>query len=127
VKERSTGLLGESSLESSKEPVKTQLALYCFRLEKAIATLKPAEIWADPTTSFWTAYKKVADEFDTDLASKYAGDLSTSLVFVSASTSLAYRFAWTKFFLHVRRVYSRQLLPRSLSKSFQGSSQTPPT
>jgi len=61
-------------------------------LERAIAALKPlkpAEIQADPTTNFWTAYKKVADEYDTDVASKYAGDLNISLIFVSASTFLA--------------------------------------
>jgi len=58
-------------------------------LEKAISTWKPARIKTDPTTNFWTVYKKVADEHDTDLVSKYVGDLDTSLLFVSAVTSLA--------------------------------------
>ena len=35
---------------------------------------------------FWTVYKKVADEHDNDLVSKYVGDLDTSLLFVSPFT-----------------------------------------
>jgi len=58
-------------------------------LEKAIANWKPARTKTDPITNFWTVYKKVADEHDTDLVSKYVGDLDTSLLFVSAFTSLA--------------------------------------
>jgi len=58
-------------------------------LEKAIAILKPAKIRTDPSTNFWTVYKKVADEHDNDLVSKYVGDLDTSLLFVSTFTSLA--------------------------------------
>jgi len=58
-------------------------------LEKAITALKPAKIETDPRTSFWTAYKKVADEHDNDMVSKYVGDLDTSLLFVSTITSLA--------------------------------------
>ena len=54
-----------------------------FRLEKAITDLKPTPISIDPATNFWTVYKKVADEHDNDLLSKYAGDLDTSLLFVS--------------------------------------------
>jgi len=59
-------------------------------LEKAITTLKPVKIKTDPSTNFWTVYKKVADEHDNDLVSKYVGDLDTSLLFVSTFTSLAY-------------------------------------
>jgi hypothetical protein len=58
-------------------------------LEKAIADLKPPSNNIDPTTNFWTVYKKVADEHDDDLVLKYVGDLDTSLLFVSASASLA--------------------------------------
>ncbi|KAF9649361.1 hypothetical protein BDM02DRAFT_3094942, partial [Thelephora ganbajun] len=39
------------------------------------------KIKTDPTTNFWTVYKKVADEHDNDLVSKYVGDLDTSLLF----------------------------------------------
>jgi len=51
--------------------------------------MKPAKIKTDPTTNFWTVYKKVVDEYDGDLISKYIGDLDTSLLFVSAFMSLA--------------------------------------
>ena len=57
-------------------------------MEKTIATLKPAKIKTDPGTNFWTVYKKVADDHDNDLISKYIGDLDTSLLFVSTSMSL---------------------------------------
>ena len=50
---------------------------------------KPTKIKTDPTTNFWTVYKKVAGEHDSDLVSKYVGDLDTSLLFVSTFTSLA--------------------------------------
>jgi len=70
-------------------------------LEKAIADLKPPPNNIDPTTNFWTVYKKVADEHDNDLVSKYAGDLDTSLLFVSALVSLVCLF-----------VLNRVLFPR---------------
>lgn len=59
-----------------------ELGTFRFRLEKAITDLKPTSI-NDPTTNFWTVYKKVADEHDDDLLKKYTGDLDTSLLFVS--------------------------------------------
>ena len=59
-----------------------------LRFEKAIADWKPDKIGTDPTTNFWTIYKKVADEYDNDLVSKYVGDLDTSLLFVSPLASL---------------------------------------
>ena len=70
------------------EPVRTESALSCFRLEKSIVNWKPARIQTDPTTNFWTAYKEVANEYDNDMVSKYVGDLDTSLLFVSVSTPL---------------------------------------
>jgi len=69
-------------------PVQTESTLSCFRLEKAITNSKPTRIKTDSTTNFWTVYKKVADEHDHDLISKCVGDLDTSLLFVSALTSL---------------------------------------
>lgn len=36
----------------------------------------------DKKTTFWTAYKTLADEFDKELQQKYGGDLDTSLIFV---------------------------------------------
>jgi len=70
-------------------PVRTKSALSRFRLEKAITNLKPAKIRTDPSTNFWTVYKKFADEHDNNLVSKYVGDLDTSLLFVSRFTFLA--------------------------------------
>ena len=69
--------------------IRADLALFRFRLEKAITDLKPPKINIDPTTNFWTTYKKVADEHDNDLVSQYVGDLDTSLLFVSALTPAA--------------------------------------
>ena len=60
----------------------------CFRLEKIFASDKPAGTKTNPTTNFWATYKKVADEYDNDMISKYVGDLDTSLLFVSMSASL---------------------------------------
>jgi len=57
-------------------------------LEKAITSLKPATAEADPTTNFWTVYKRVADEHDDEMVSKYIADLDTSLLFVSGYTLL---------------------------------------
>jgi len=68
-------------------PTRTESTLSCFRLEKAIANWRPTRVETDPTTNFWTVYKKVADEYDGDLVSKYVGDLDTSLLFVSAFAS----------------------------------------
>ena len=61
-------------------------ALSRFRLEKAITNWKPTR--TDPATNFWTVYKKIADEHDNDLVSKYVGNLDTSLLFVSTSVPL---------------------------------------
>ena len=49
---------------------------------------RPPVTYVDPATAFWTVYKKVADEFDDDMVSKYVGHLDTSLIFVSEATSL---------------------------------------
>ncbi|KAJ6572330.1 hypothetical protein B0H19DRAFT_863799, partial [Mycena capillaripes] len=36
----------------------------------------------DKKTAFWTAYKKLANEFDKELQGKYGDDLDTSLIFM---------------------------------------------
>ena len=77
-------------------PAWSEPAVFHFRFEKAIASLKPTKLKNDPATDFWTAYKKVADEHDHDLLSKYVGDLDTSLLFVSAVTSLRILFTSTR-------------------------------
>ena len=58
-------------------------------MEKVIADLNPQERRIDPATRFWTVYKEIADEHNNDLFNKYAGDLDTSLLFVSIFTSFA--------------------------------------
>jgi len=103
----------------------SESTLFRFRFEKVIANWKPTKIKTDPTTNFWTVYKKVADEYDNDLVSKYVGDLDTSLIFVRMLTSLARPIRLNRIFSCIRRVYSRLLLPHSLSKSFLRSNQTP--
>ena len=55
----------------------------------AITTLAPPRNKTDPTMDFWTVYKKVADEHDNELVSKYVSDLDTSLLFVSPFMPLA--------------------------------------
>ena len=89
MKARRNGLPSQSSSKSSMGPVWSESTLFRFRFERAIANLKPTKIKTDPNTNFWTAYKKVADEYDDDMVSKYVGDLDTSLLFVSKFTSLA--------------------------------------
>jgi len=64
----------------------SEIVLFRFRFEKVVANQKPTK--TDSTKNFWTAYKKVADEYDDDMVSKYVGDLDTSLLFVGTFSSL---------------------------------------
>ena len=84
-------MLGQSFSRFPTSLVWSELVPFRFRFESAIANLKPAKIKNDPTTNFWTVYKKVADEYDDDLISKYVGDLDTSLLFVSTFMFLVAR------------------------------------
>lgn len=43
-----------------------------FRLEKAIAALKPNPSKIVPISHFWTAYEKVAGEHDSEMVAQYA-------------------------------------------------------
>ncbi|KAF9782757.1 hypothetical protein BJ322DRAFT_1009072, partial [Thelephora terrestris] len=72
--------------------VSIESALYRSRLEKSIAEWNPHKLKTDPTTNFWTVYKKVADEHDNDLLNKYAGDLDTSLLFAGLFSAVATTF-----------------------------------
>ena len=103
-------------------PAWSEPTVFHFRFENAVASLKPTKLRADPITHFWTFYKKVADEHDNDLVSKYIGDLDTSLLFVSAFTPSHILFTSTC----ARRVCFRLSLPRLSPKSFPDSSQIPP-
>ena len=96
-------------------PAWSELTAFRFRFEKAITSLKPTKLKSNPTTHFWTVYKKVADEHDNDLVSKYVGDLDTSLLFVSAFMSSHISFVSTRTCC-VRRVCFRLSLLLSLSK-----------
>lgn len=89
MKARRTGPPGQSLPRMPVRPTETKSTL-CSRLEKAIADLKPSSVNIDPSTNFWTVYKKVADDHDHHLVSKYAGDLDNSLLFVSALLSLTF-------------------------------------
>ena len=70
-------------------PAWSEPTMFHFRFEKAIASWKPTKLKNSPASHFWTVYKRVADEYDTDLVSKYGGGLDTSLLFVSMLTPLA--------------------------------------
>ena len=96
-------------------PAWSESTMFHFRFEKAIASLKPTKLRNTPATHFWTVYKKVADEHDNDLVSKYVGDLDTSLLFVSAFTPPHILSTSTRTY-YIRRVCFRLSLPLSLSK-----------
>jgi len=86
-------------------PVRAECqSCFCLRLEEAISNQKPTEInkteiKADPTTNFWTVYKRIADEHDDDLVSEYVGDLDSTLLFVSSYASLARLIRLNRVFL----------------------------
>ncbi|KAJ7307902.1 hypothetical protein DFH08DRAFT_1051154 [Mycena albidolilacea] len=54
------------------------------RLNTAVEALKQQSQSTDKETTFWTAYQKLADEFDAELQKKYGNNLDTSLIFVKA-------------------------------------------
>ncbi|KAJ6564186.1 hypothetical protein B0H19DRAFT_844768, partial [Mycena capillaripes] len=46
----------------------------------------------DKRTEFWTAYKKLAEEFDEDFQRKYGNDLDTSLIFAGLFSAVSSAF-----------------------------------
>jgi hypothetical protein len=88
VKARRSGSLSQSFPMFPRGLTRSESALFRFRFEKAIASLKPDKIKTDPTTGFWTTYKGVADKYDNDLVSNYMEDLDNTLLFVSPFSSL---------------------------------------
>ncbi|KAJ7866178.1 hypothetical protein B0H13DRAFT_1574884, partial [Mycena leptocephala] len=46
----------------------------------------------DKKTVFWTAYKKLADEFDHDFQRKYGNDLDTALIFAGLFSAVSSAF-----------------------------------
>ncbi|KAJ7859381.1 hypothetical protein B0H14DRAFT_3630299 [Mycena olivaceomarginata] len=51
------------------------------RLQQAVEALKPKVTATDKKTSFWNAYKTLADEQDKEFQQKYSSDLDTALIF----------------------------------------------
>jgi len=69
--------------------------------------LKPETVKTDPAINFWTIYKKVADEYDDDMVSKYVGNLDTSLLFVSTPASYCTSYLFNHIiFLHQAGLFS---------------------
>ncbi|KAJ7162655.1 hypothetical protein C8R43DRAFT_1104772 [Mycena crocata] len=65
------------------------------RLNIAVEALKPQPPASDRPTAFWTAYKTLADEFDSDFQKQHGADLDTGLIFVFSQQSalrLSFRF-----------------------------------
>ncbi|KAJ6556651.1 hypothetical protein DFH09DRAFT_1084729 [Mycena vulgaris] len=52
------------------------------RLNATLESFKAKAQSTDKKTAFWTAYNKLADEFDKEFQAKYGGDLDTGLIFV---------------------------------------------
>ncbi|KAF8146057.1 hypothetical protein K438DRAFT_528597, partial [Mycena galopus ATCC 62051] len=61
-------------------------------LKKAVEALKKQPQSTDKRTTFWTAYKTLADEFDKELQQKYGGDLDTSLMFAGLFSAVSSAF-----------------------------------
>ncbi|KAF7369349.1 hypothetical protein MVEN_00263500 [Mycena venus] len=61
-------------------------------LTKAVEALKQQPQSPDKRIAFWTAYKKLADEFDDELQRKYGQDLDTSLIFAGLFSAVSSAF-----------------------------------
>ncbi|KAJ6549795.1 hypothetical protein B0H19DRAFT_1073712 [Mycena capillaripes] len=61
-------------------------------LTKAIEAQKQEPQSPDKKIAFWTAYKKLADEFDDELQKKYGQDLDTSLIFAGLFSAVSSAF-----------------------------------
>ncbi|KAJ7721817.1 hypothetical protein B0H14DRAFT_2481124, partial [Mycena olivaceomarginata] len=61
-------------------------------LTKAVEALKQQPQSPDKKIAFWTAYKKLADEFDAELLLKYGQDLDTSLIFAGLFSAVSSAF-----------------------------------
>ncbi|KAF7352326.1 hypothetical protein MVEN_01196300 [Mycena venus] len=59
---------------------------------KAVEALKHQPQSPDRKIAFWTAYKKLADEFDNELQAKYGQDLDTSLIFAGLFSAVSSAF-----------------------------------
>ncbi|KAJ6564507.1 hypothetical protein B0H19DRAFT_79416, partial [Mycena capillaripes] len=59
---------------------------------RAVGALKQLPQSPDKKIAFWTAYKKLADEFDNELQGKYRDDLDTSLIFAGLFSAVSSAF-----------------------------------
>ncbi|KAJ7484206.1 hypothetical protein FB451DRAFT_1231782 [Mycena latifolia] len=62
------------------------------RLTTAVEALKQQPQSTDKKTAFWTAYQKLADEFDRELLKKYGNNLDTSLIFAGLFSAVSSAF-----------------------------------
>ncbi|KAJ6560553.1 hypothetical protein DFH09DRAFT_985712, partial [Mycena vulgaris] len=62
------------------------------RVNTALENLKQQPQSTDKTTAFWTAYQKLADEFDEELQKKYGNNLDTSLIFAGLFSAVSSAF-----------------------------------
>ncbi|KAJ6544120.1 hypothetical protein B0H19DRAFT_1238652 [Mycena capillaripes] len=62
------------------------------KLNSAIVSLTPKPESSDKKTAFWTAYKKLADEFDQEFQRKYGNDLDTALLFAGLFSAVSSAF-----------------------------------
>ncbi|KAJ7087160.1 hypothetical protein C8R44DRAFT_620927 [Mycena epipterygia] len=58
----------------------------------AVQALKEQPPSSDKKTTFWTAYKTLADEFDKEFQRKYGNDLDTSLIFAGLFSAVSSAF-----------------------------------
>lgn len=103
VNARRTGSPGKSFPQFTARLVRAKYVFFRFRLERAIADLKPTPI--NPTEHFWSVYKKTVDERFSRLSEKYKGTLDVITLWVSLFAPLAHIVSLTSFLPSVSRVY----------------------
>ncbi|KAJ7709428.1 hypothetical protein B0H16DRAFT_1745828 [Mycena metata] len=70
----------------------TSLTAAFESLKKTLEALKKQPQSMDKKTTFWTAYKTLADEFDKELQRKYGDNLDTSLIFAGLFSAVSSAF-----------------------------------
>ncbi|KAF7344853.1 hypothetical protein MVEN_01647000 [Mycena venus] len=85
-----TGSSGENENVINQQAASLRTVLESVR--KAVEGLKQQPPSPDKKIAFWTAYKKLADEFDRELQAKYGQDLDTSLIFAGLFSAVTSAF-----------------------------------
>ncbi|KAJ7474421.1 hypothetical protein B0H11DRAFT_2282259, partial [Mycena galericulata] len=62
------------------------------KLQRAVEALKPVVAAMDSKTTFWNAYKTVADEYDKEFLQKWGTDLDTALIFAGLFSAVSSAF-----------------------------------